>query len=521
MDKWLRKILFGAFLVAIVFGIVEAYYLLLKFTALQRPLVGQLKAIFSAAFGVYILMVGSIILFENKNPAKTTAWLMVLFLLPYVGFVFYILFGRNYRNKYRSKKKVAYSRKRLDSAVLMQTKMLNYLDLFFNNESYVNNRLINLLLKNANSPFSVNNDVEILTNGEVTFARMIEEMEKAEKHIHFQFFIIRNDDIGNKIKDVLIKKAREGVKVRVIYDSVGCWRMGSEYKEDLLRAGCEVYAFFPVVFPILSRELNYRNHRKIIVVDGHTGFVGGLNIGDEYLGKNKSLGFWRDTHMKLYGEAVYTLQDIFLNDWAFVSKQNMDTFDELEMFPKLENCGNATVQVAASGPDSDWLSILQAYFTMIATAENSIWITTPYLVPEESIRMGLITAALSGVDVRIIIPAKPDHFFVFWASQDNIEDLLEAGVKIYSYTKGFIHSKILLVDGIGASVGTANLDIRSLEINFEVNAFVYDSEIVKRLEDDFNMDLQDSVLIDLETFKKRPIYRKILEAFARLVSPIQ
>lgn len=518
MDKWIKNILFGIFLVVIGGAVYEGYYLLSRIAVLQAPLIEFLKMFFNWAFALYIVMVGLVIFLENKDPAKTMAWLLVLFLLPIVGFVFYILFGQNYRNKFRSKRKNKLSRVKLDQAANYQREMIDYLDLFGNNESYVNNRLINLLLKNANAPFSVNNWVEVLTNGEVTYTAMLEAMENASEHIHFEFFIIRNDNIGKRMKETLMRKAQEGVKVRVIYDSVGCWKLSRSYIKDLKDAGCEVKPFFPVVFPILSRELNYRNHRKIIVVDGRVGFVGGLNIGDEYLGANKHLGFWRDTHLKILGEAVYSLQDIFLNDWHFLTGQQLE---ESSMFPRLGDCGGTTMQIAASGPDSDWSSLLQAYFTMISTAEDRIWITTPYLVPEESIKMGLKTAALSGVDVRIIIPSKPDHFFVYWASRDNIEELLEAGVKIYCYEKGFVHSKIILVDGIGASVGTANLDIRSLEINFEVNAFIYDRDVVMRLEKDFYEDLLDSVELDLETFKERPRWHKVLEACGRLVSPIQ
>lgn len=518
MDKWLKNILFTALLILIGIAVYEGYFLLSKIDLLYQPMIGFIKIFFNWAFALYLLMVGIVIFIENKNPAKTLTWLLVLSLLPIVGFVFYILFGRNYRNKFRSRKKGALSRTKLDQTATLQKEMMDYIDLFGSNESYVNNRLINLLLKNSNAPFSVNNWVEILTNGEAAFTSMLDALEQASDHIHFQFFIIRDDHIGTVFKELLIKKAKEGVKVRIIYDSVGCWKLSKAFKKELESAGCEMVAFFPVVFPVLSRELNYRNHRKIIVVDGRLGFVGGLNIGDEYLGKNKQLGFWRDTHIKVLGEAVYSLQDIFLGDWHFLTGQ---VLEEAEMFPKFGDCGVTTMQIAASGPDSDWKALLQAYFTMIATAEDRIWITTPYLVPEDSIKMGLITAALSGVDVRIIIPSKPDHFFVYWASQDNIQELLEAGVKVYRYQKGFIHSKILMVDGIGASVGTANLDIRSLEINFEVNAFIYDREVVKRLEQDFYEDLKESEIITLDVYKKRPFWRKVLEALGRLVSPIQ
>lgn len=518
MDQWLKKILFAILLVVLVVAIYEGYFLLSKINWLHIPMIGFIRTFFNWAFALYLVMVSTVIFLENKNPAKTLSWLLVMSLLPVVGFVFYILFGRNYRYKYRSRSKGLLSRSKLDQAASMQKEMIDYIDLFGNNDSYVNNRLINLLLKNANAPFSVNNWAEVLTNGEATYQSMIEAMNEATLHIHFEFFIIRDDVIGNIIKSILIRKAKEGVKVRVIYDSVGCWKLSRAYKDELKEAGCEIYPFFPVVFPVLSRELNFRNHRKIVIVDGRLGFLGGLNIGDEYLGKNKHLGFWRDTHIKVLGEAVYSLQDIFLSDWHFLTKQ---VLEEEEMFPKLGHCGESTMQIAASGPDTDWKPILQAYFTMISTAEDRIWITTPYLVPEESIKMGLITAALSGVDVKIIIPSKPDHFFVYWASQDNIQELLEAGVKIYRYQKGFIHSKIVMVDGIGATVGTANLDIRSLEINFEVNAFVYDRVVVERLERDFIQDLRDSEQVTLEEFIKRPLWQKFLEAAGRLVSPIQ
>lgn len=518
MDKWIKNILFAIFLIVIGAVVYEAYFLLSRIDLLSAPMVGFIRMFFNWAFALYIIMVSVVIFLENRDPAKTMAWLLVLFLLPIVGFVFYVLFGQNYRNKFRSRKKGALARTKLDEKAHYQKEMINFMDLFEADDSYVNNRLTNLLLKNANAPISTNNWVEILTNGESTYRAMIDAMENASNHIHFEFFIIRNDNIGNLMKGILIRKAKEGVKVRVIYDSVGCWRLGKDYIRALKDAGVEVKPFFPVVFPILSRELNYRNHRKIIVVDGRVGFVGGLNIGDEYLGANKHLGFWRDTHIKVLGESVYSLQDIFLSDWHFLTGQTME---ESDMFPKLGDCGTTMMQIVESGPDSDWQALLQAYFTMIATAEDRIWIATPYLVPEQSILMGLKTAALSGVDVRIVIPAKPDHFFVYWASRDNIETLLEAGVKIYCYNKGFIHSKIILVDGIGASVGTANLDIRSLEINFEVNAFIYDSAVVQRLESDFYADLMESTALDLETFRARPRWHKLLEACGRLVSPLQ
>ena len=519
MDKILRRSIVALVLIAVGALVFEAYVLLMQSAFFEQAFMAGLKTFINWGFAIYIFLVGIVILIENKNPSKTISWLLVLYLLPFVGFVFYILFGGHYRDRYRVRQKRSgdYPRSNMENAAEIQKEIIDYIELFRGEADAVNNRMINLLLRNSNSPFTINNKVEVLTNGEATFERIFERIEQARDHVHVEFFIIRNDILGNQFKELLIRKAREGVRVRLIYDSVGCWKLGKGYVQDLKDNGCEVYPFFPVTFPVLSRELNYRNHRKIVIVDGHTGFLGGHNVGDEYLGK-KHLGFWRDTHIMMEGESVYSLQDIFLNDWAFVSGKDVKPEG---MFPKLSNYGETMTQVISSGPDSNWMTILQAYFTMISSAEDRIWITSPYLVPEESLKMGLITAALSGIDVRIIIPSKPDHFFVFWSTQDNIEELLEAGVKVYEYQNGFIHSKVLLMDGVAASVGTANLDIRSLEMNFEVNAFIYDPEVVRRLEEDFYRDMEDSVLLDYDAFKKRPFRRKLLEAVGRLVSPLQ
>ncbi|WP_244282247.1 cardiolipin synthase [Maledivibacter halophilus] len=477
----------------------------------------KITTVFGIFFTLYAFFIGIIIFLESHNSSKTIAWLLILFLVPVVGFIFYILFGQNIRKKKRFEKKKAIDFEQLSQIAYTQEKILNEIGLFQNDDSMVKSRLIKLILKNSNSPFTVNNNTEILTNGVKTYSSIINELKKAKHHIHMEYFIIRNDKIGNKIKDILIEKSKAGVEIRIIYDSVGCWKLGKKYIRSLEEAGVEVYPFYPVIFPVLSRQLNYRNHRKIIVIDGKVGFLGGINIGDEYLGKNPNLGFWRDTHMKISGEAIYSLQNIFLKDWYFVSSESIS---HKEYYPKLKHYGEQILQIASSGPDSDWETILQAYFTMISTAEKRIWITTPYLVPDESILMALKTASLSGIDVRIIIPSKPDHYLVYWASKSHIEELLVAGVKVYTYERGFIHSKLLLVDGIGASIGTANLDIRSFRINFEVNAFVYDNDVVKRLEYDFMMDIEDSKEVLLEEHLQRGIYTKFRESLGRLFSPL-
>lgn len=511
-----RALFLGTITVASAFVIWGIYTSLITFESVV-PWVLELRTILLWLLRINVFAIGIVIFLENKNPSRTVAWLLVLSLLPAVGFLFYVLFGRSYRKRRKSRQKHLIDSSKMTHAAEVQQKMLDTMSLP-NMEDARNQRMMSLLLNNAKAPFSIQNEVKVLTNGYTKFNLLMEALNNAKHHIHLEYFIIKDDKIGNAIRQILINKAREGVEVRVIYDAVGSWKLGKTYIQGLKASGVEVYPFFPVAFPLFSRELNYRNHRKIAVVDGVIGFVGGLNIGDEYLGDSEKFDFWRDTHLQIEGEGVYALQTIFLNDWHFVAKQELNS---AVYYPEHKVKHHSLAQVVASGPDSEWQSILQAYYKMIASATDKIWITSPYLVPEESILMGLKTAALSGVDVKIIIPSMPDHFFVYWASRANIEALLEAGVKVYQYDHGFIHSKIMIIDRLVATVGTANMDIRSMEINFEVNAFLYDKDVIIRLEEDFVKDIIESQAFVLETFSKRGLSEHFLEALGRLVSPLQ
>ena len=483
----------------------------------ESPVLNTIYKIINLLIRVNVLWIGLVIFLENDNPSRTVAWLLVLVLIPVVGFFLYVLFGRSYRKQKKAEAKILSDSDRMSHAAEIQASLLEYIELP-NTENPANRRLMQLLLNNAKAPFSMTNEVTVLTNGLSKFNRLFGAIRRATDHIHLEYFIIKDDRIGNELRELLIEKANEGVKVRLMFDDVGSLALGKAYIKSLKDAGVEVYSFFKVPLPIFSRDLNYRNHRKIVVIDGVIGFVGGLNVGDEYISNSDKFEFWRDTHLEIKGEAVYALQTIFLNDWNYVSGQMVQG---AIYYPEVNTTKNSLVQIAASGPDSDWKCILQAYYKMIANAVDKIWVTTPYLVPEESIMMGLKAAALSGVDVKIIIPSQPDHFFVYWASQANIQQLLEAGVKIYQYKNGFIHSKIMIVDRLAATVGTANLDIRSMEINFEVNAFLYDVDVIHRLEEDFLKDLEESVAYELETYRARGLHRKFLEAMGRLVSPLQ
>ncbi len=473
--------------------------------------------IITTFFTLSVIFIGLVIFFENRNPSKTASWLLVLGVFPILGFFLYILIGQNFRKKKLVKAKKFQNIRFLDNIVNNQLEAIDHKMIFEGQSNDMNRRLINLMLNNARSPFTINNCSCVLQNGDETFNEIIQSLEEAKDHIHLEYFIIKDDEIGRKIQQILIERARAGVKVRLIYDGVGSWRLNGNYLNPLIQAGVEIASFFPATFPLLSSKINFRNHRKIIVIDGKTGFLGGLNIGDEYLGKNLKLGFWRDTHLKIEGEAVYMLQTIFLMDWYFITKEE---FNELTFFPKLKRYGEQLIQINESGPDSDWQSIMQAYFYTITAAQERIYIITPYLVPGESIMTALKVGALSGVDVRIIVPGKPDHITVFWASVSNFKELLEAGVKIYQYQKGFIHAKTMVIDGTVASIGTANMDVRSFQYNFEVNAFLYDHQVAKKLERDFLNDLEDSKEITLEQYLKRPLINKFKESSARLISPL-
>lgn len=485
--------------------------------------------IFGLFFSISAIFVSIVIFLENRDPAKTIAWLLLFILFPVFGFVVYLFLGRNIRKKkvFRTQKlfsdikmtKLFKSIQEFDNLITIQKQSILDGIIFSSEDMHVKRKIMNLLLNTGRSPVTINNKVEILTNGKAKFDNLIIDLKNAKDHIHMEYFIIKDSEIGNKIKDIIIQKSKEGVRVRLLYDDVGCWKLWFKRKflKDMDKNEIELASFLPVSFPFLNRKVNYRNHRKIVVIDGKIAYTGGINIGDEYLGKNKKLGFWRDTHMKIEGEAVYMIQLTFLLDWYFATQNKI--FDE-KYFPSIRYCGDSLVQIVASGPDSDFEAIHVAYFTAITQAKKRIYIETPYFIPDESILMALKTAALSGVDVKMIFPKIPDHKIVHLASMSYFEEILNAGAKIYFYRNGFIHSKILFIDDDIATVGSANVDLRSFMINFEMNGFIYDEKIVKRLELDFMVDLNNSEEITLEEYMNRSQMQKIKESAARLLSPM-
>lgn len=383
-------------------------------------------------------------------------------------------------------------------------------------DSPINKKLARLLFNDADALLTLNNRSEVLTNGRKTFRALFSALENAKDHIHLEYYIFHYDAIGRDILNLLMRKASEGVKVRVLVDGLGNRSLEKRFGE-LRRAGVETAGFYPVRFPFFTRRLNLRNHRKIVVVDGQVGFLGGLNVGDEYLSRNKKIGFWRDTFLKLEGDSVNFLQTVFLNDW------NVVTHEELKgtwFYPEPQQLGRQLTQIAATGPDSNWGSMLQIFFVALTSAEKTIYIETPYFIPDEGSFMALKTAALSGLDVRIILQGIPDHSLTYWAAHSYIEELLEAGVRIFRYTKGILHAKVLILDSEIGVVGSTNFDIRSFSLNFEISAFIYEREFAHRLEQDFQQDLVDSVEVELEAYKLRPLSNRIKESGARLFSPL-
>ncbi|WP_099187264.1 cardiolipin synthase [Tepidibacter mesophilus] len=465
-----------------------------------------------------ILFAIAIIFLERKKPSTSLAWLMLLLLLPNVGFIIYLLFGKNL-----SRKKIFEITKEeadtINTALEDQKLKLKTNSLKFNDPSIEQYKdMLYMHLTHSESILTQNNSIEIFTDGNYKFESLINSIQSAKDHIHMVYFIIKNDSLGNKIVYELTKKAEEGVEIRFLYDAIGSHSLPRNFFKNLKQAGGEAVAFFPIMIPFFNLNINYRNHRKIAVIDGIEGFIGGFNIGDEYLSLNKKMGYWRDSHIKITGDAVHMLQTRFLFDWRSANSEKLEI--NPKYFPKINSTGNSAIQIISSGPDSELEQIKYGYLKMISSAKKSIYIQTPYFVPDESILNGLKLACLSGIDVKIMIPNKPDHMFVYWASSSYASELIKAGAECYIYEKGFIHAKTIVVDGKIASVGTANMDVRSFKLNFEVNAFIYDSVVSNEFKLIFEKDINDCTQITQEIYDNRSLIIKFKESISRLLSPL-
>lgn len=469
---------------------------------------------------VFINLIFSIIIvfFQRRDPKAVWTWLLVLYFIPIVGFILYLVICQDMYKSHMFKVKEVEDG--LNSTISMQEEVLK--TKAHDKDDFIYSEFADLALYNLEVEGAIltdTNELEIFTDGVKKFNDLISEMKNATDYIHMQYYIIRNDELFDEIRKVLIEKARQGVEVRILYDAMGCRMFPGKLLKELRAAGIEITAFFPASLKWFHLRLNYRNHRKIVVIDGKVAYVGGFNVGREYISKDPKFGYWRDTHLKVWGDAVMALQMRFALDWNFATRKNLFT-DSRYFTYNGERKGCRRMQIIASGPDAKTENIRDTYLRMMHKAKKNIYIQTPYFIPDESILTALTIAAKSGVDVRLMIPCKPDHPFVYWATYSYLGDLLEAGARCFTYQNGFIHAKGVMVDGAVSSYGTANMDIRSFQLNFEVNAVIYDEEATGMLEEIFLEDIKNCKEITAKIYAGRPLIIRLKEQVCRLLSPL-
>lgn len=466
------------------------------------------------------------IIYDTHDNSKTLAYLLLAIFVPVFGVIFYFSFGINYRKRKMYQRKVIQDE---DLVRKVNKSIVQYSDDTFNhgNEAVKSNReLAYMLVKDKKSPLTAGNAVKLLINGENKFPEVLSALETAKHHIHIEYYIYENDTIGREIEEILIRKASEGVEVRFIYDDYGSRSIRKTLVPRLLAGGVKAFSFHKIIFIAFANRLNYRNHRKIIIIDGVTGFVGGINVSDRYINRSQKLlphkqTFWRDTHIRIDGVGVQYLQSLFIADWNFCAPEELEPNEFY--FPKrssVPDFGKKVVQIAASGPDCDVPTILYSLLQVINGAKEEILISTPYFIPGDSIISALCVSALGGLKVKLLVPYDSDSVFVNAAAKSYYGELLRAGVEIYLYNHGFMHAKTMIADRKISVVGTANLDHRSFDLNFEVNAIIYDEEFSKELSDKFHEDLANSIKINQEEWEARPVYKKMFNKIARLLSPM-
>jgi cardiolipin synthase len=389
------------------------------------------------------------------------------------------------------------------------------------------NPMIEYLEMTGKSRLTYLNSVDVFNTGKELFEDMENEIKNATSYIHMEYFTINYDQIGKHFFDLLKEKAKSGVEVKLILDGVGSRKLPATLIKELKMSNIEVQIFFPSYFPIINIRANYRTHRKICIVDSQVGYLGGFNIGDEYLGKGP-LGSWRDTHIKIKGEALNELQKEFFSSWDFIKNQKFLNYKpksiskvrEKKYFLEKSSEKKCLTQIVGSAPDYEFRLIRDAVLHMIMKAKKYIYIETPYFIPDDLLFETLKIASLSGVNIKIIIPNKPDHLAVYWATHSYVGEMLGAGIKFYTYNRGFLHSKIVIVDDEVVSVGSANFDYRSFYQNFEINAFIYEPEVVKKLKGSFIENLAESSIITNEIYRNRKLSVKFKESVSRLFSPL-
>lgn len=479
--------------------------------------------VISVVYFLFVLSLVLIVVLENRQPVKTIAWILVLLFLPVVGLVAYFFFGKNRKREFFMTRACA--------AQLARRSAVRFYSCGFPVLPPEYHQLIKLFRRQSGAfPYDDNN-IQMFTRGQDMLDALMRDILSARRHIHIEFYIIDDDKIGNLVCNALIEKAKAGVKVRLVYDDVGCWKVKNRFFQRMKDAGVEVEGFLPVRFPKFTSKVNFRNHRKIVVIDGFIGYIGGMNLAERYfMPTAKNSEPWRDTHLRVTGNAVAGLQRAFLTDWYVASgelikdKLYYPQEDEhlMRMLSDKEEyvCRKALVQIVTAIPTSTWPDIMQGMIMAIMRAKKYCYLQTPYFMPTEGMLFAIQTAALSGVDVRVMLPFKADGFLVTWASRSYIGEIMKAGVRVYLYTKGFLHAKTLVCDDSLSSCGSTNLDFRSFEHNFEVNAFIYNKDMALKMKDVFLKDQKDCTLLNVNNWRNRPFWNRMGESFIRVLSPL-
>ena len=468
----------------------------------------------SVLYGIVLLSTLLVVILDNRQPVKTVAWILVLVSLPLLGLILFYFFGQNVR------KERIIGRKSMD---LLIRKSLSE-NFAFPPERLPKDfeRLIYFFERQSLSlPFG-NNQIQFYTDGKSFLESLLQEIAVARHHIHLETYIFEDDTVGRHVRDALLAKASEGVEVRLIYDDVGCWAVKQRFFDEMEQKGIQVQSFLPVRFPRFTHKLNYRNHRKVCVIDGKVGFIGGMNLADRYLGNtvDPSASVWRDMHLRIQGGAVYGLQRAFLTDWYFATSI---LITDARYYPLMEepvSGREALIQIVTSDPVAKWPEIMYGFTWIIQNARRYLYIQSPYFMPTEPVLMALQTAAMSGVDVRLMVPKRPDSRWLRWANESYFAEVLAAGVKVYCFLPGFLHSKSMIMDDVLVTVGSTNMDFRSFENNFEINAFIYDQSATVRMKELFEKDLANCEELFLEQWKKRSCWRRLCESFVRIFSPL-
>lgn len=467
-----------------------------------------IQLIIQILYAVTIIGLTTVVISENRNPQKTVSWILILVFLPVVGLILYLFFGQNYRKLRSINKRML---KDLDG------KSLPYFNLQEAEEPDDIYRKLKRLLKNVGySPVLDGNEVRFLSGGKKKFRQLFIDIEQARHHIHLLYYKIESDTLGNQLKELLIRKAREGVEVRIIYDDVGCLKTKSTFWKEMEKEGIVVNCFLPIRFPYIARRVNYRNHRKVAVIDGEIGYIGGINVGDVYADGLK-WGAWQDLAIRIRGKGVHALQVIFLFDWYYSQKESLNS---AKYFPLLPDFGKNPMQIVTSGPTDMYENLMEGFLQAINGARKYVYVQTPYFIPSDTVVKALQTAAMSGVDVRLMIPVRSDNVFVGASTLSYVRLLLDYNVRVYLYTAGFLHSKLIVVDDSLTIVGSANMDERSFELNFEASAFIYDEESAATAREIFQEDMKDCELILSDEWNKRSKYRQYFESLMRLLTPL-